>query len=265
MNYSMLPRKITLPGILALSLAISGQIAFAGDNVFSVPESSLVPQGSWITAPKYTPPQVISGANSTSSSNSTNLGGSGIFSFGSPAMTPVLPPPYVGGGNYWGTGIGQGIGLGIGGFSSTMNMGTPYYGSGMGYGSWGHSPGFGSYPGWGSGLGYSGYSGYRGYGTPWYSPGGYAMNRMHSSNQQLGTLSGSTVIQTAPSKASGNYYGPGSTDSSASGSYYASDTPSYVPAPKPYSTGDNFWGGGSGSGTSSNSNPFPKDLNKTPW
>ncbi|MDX2105371.1 MAG: hypothetical protein SFY67_03125 [Candidatus Melainabacteria bacterium] len=252
----MLQKKLAIAGILALTL-FSSQKAFAGDysgnTVFTLPQSSLVPQGSWVQAPKYTPPAVIT--TNTNGSNSTNLPGPGIFSFGSPAMTPVLnvvpAVPYLGG--------IRGVGLGL-----------PYYGSiGSGYGGWGGYGGFGSGygafgSGWGTGIGGFGSgwgTGLGGFISPMMSPGGYGMMRTHHANQKLGTLSEGPVMQSAPSKASGNYYSPSSTDSSSSGSYYASDTPSYVPAPKPYSTGDNFWGGSS----AGSSSPFPKDLNKTPW
>lgn len=250
-------RRFALSITLICSFVCATAPASAGDNVFSVPQGSLIPQGSWVSTPSYTPPTVT--ATPKSSSDSTNLGGPSIFSFGSPAMNPVVPAvPFLGGGSYWGS---PGAGLGLGGFRSTMTMGIPNYGySGLGTG-WGAGVPYGNYGGWGSypGMGWGGaYS-------PFYSPGGYGMSRMHAANQKLGTLNSGPVIQSAPSKASGNFYSPSSTDSSASGSYYASDTPSYVPAPKPYSTGDNFWGGNSGSGSSSNSNPFPKDLNKTPW
>lgn len=250
----MLPRKFALSFSLFVMTFAAGP-SFAGDNVFSLPQNSLIPQGSWVQAPKYTPPTVIS--TPKSSSDSTNLGGPGIFSFGSPAINPVLPVvPFAGGSSYWGT-PGIGTGLGIGGFSSTVRI--PSYGySNIGLGTgWGAGVPYGNFGGWGAypGMGFGGaYS-------PFFSPGGYGMSRMHAANQQLGTLNSGPVIQTAPSKASGNYYSPSSTDSTASGSYYASDTPSYVPAPKPYSTGDNFWGGSPGT----NSSPFPKDLNKTPW
>lgn len=247
----MLQKKLAIAGILALTL-LNSQKAMAGDysgnTVFTLPQGSLIPQGSWVQAPKYTPPTVIS--TPSSSSNSTNLPGPGIFSFGSPAVTPVLPVipavPFIGGARNFGLGLPYygAMGSGIGGF-------------GGGYGGWGS--------GWGTGLGnvytMGGFGGIGGYASPLFSPGGYGMMRTHQANQKLGTLSEGPVFQSAPSKASGNYYSPSSTDSTSSGSYYASDTPSYVPAPKPYSTGDNFWGGSS----SGSSNPFPKDLNKTPW
>jgi len=255
----MLQKQLAVAGILALTLFAS-QKAYAGDysgnTVFTLPQGSLAPQGSWMQAPKYTPP-IVTTTQSTGS-NSTNLPGASIFSFGSPAMMPAVPVlPYV-----------RGMGMGLatpyyGGIGSPYSgWGGGYSGFG-GYGGWGSGAGFGSGAGWGSALGNGFGMGGWGYGSPMFSPGGYGMMRTHSANQKLGTLSEGPVMQSAPSKASGNFYSPGSTDSSASGSYYTSDTPSYVPAPKSYSTGDNFWGGGStGSGSS---NPFPKDLNKTPW
>ncbi len=258
----MSTRKLAIAGFLTLTLFLS-QKAFAGDfsgnTVFTLPQGSLVPQGSWVQAPKYTPPTVTT--TTSTGSNSTNLQGPGIFSFGSPAMMPVLPVvpalPYFGGIRGMGMGLPYYGGMG----SSFGGFGGGYGGYVGNYGGWGNS-GYGS--GWGSGLG-NGYGlggyGWGGYASPLMSPSGYGMMRTHAANQKLGTLSEGPVMQSAPSKASGNFYSPSSTDSTSSGSYYASDTPSYVPAPKPYSTGDNFWGGNSSGG----SNPFPKDLNKTPW
>lgn len=84
----------------------------------------------------------------------------------------------------------------------------------------------------------------------------------------LGPMSGGGFVQTAPSKASGNYYAPSTADPSASGSYYAgSGANNYSYLPKTHSTASpnqnqyykpqkNYWG---------SSSPFPSDLNSTPW
>lgn len=78
------------------------------------------------------------------------------------------------------------------------------------------------------------------YGNP-YGFGGFGSNRR--------TTSGNRVFQSAPSKASGNYYQPSTSDPSASGNYYASGNSQVVvplspsePPPKDY------WG--------PNGNPF---------
>ncbi|HMW90971.1 MAG TPA: hypothetical protein PKE54_13150 [Candidatus Obscuribacter sp.] len=94
------------------------------------------------------------------------------------------------------------------------------------------------------------------YSRPYGLPGGIPSS---------GRLSSTRVIQTAPSKASGNYYSSSTPDPGASGSYYSSSTTRddyayYSSRPKPKSpnnTSDSYWGA-SGS-------PFPKDLKSTPW
>ncbi|MBP7862173.1 hypothetical protein KA183_10850, partial [bacterium] len=178
----MSKRKLAIAAILTLTL-FWGQNAFAGDysgnTVFTLPQGSLVPQGSWVQAPKYTPPTVTT--TSSSGSNSTNLQGPGIFSFGSPAMMPVLPVvpalPYLGG--------IRGAGMGLPYYGG---MGSSFGGFGGGYGGYANYGGWGN-GGWGSGLG-SGYGlggyGWGGYASPLISPGGYGMMRTHSANQKLG-------------------------------------------------------------------------------
>lgn len=106
-----------------------------------------------------------------------------------------------------------------------------------------------------------------GYGRNWYTSPFSAYSRPYGFQGGIpssGRLSSVRVIQTAPSRASGNYYGSSTPDQSASGSYYSSsstrDDYAYYSRPKPKSpnnTSDSYWGA-SGS-------PFPKDLKSTPW
>lgn len=106
-----------------------------------------------------------------------------------------------------------------------------------------------------------------GYSRNWYSSPFSAYSRPYGFQGGIpssGRLSSVRVIQTAPSRASGNYYGGSTPDQSASGSYYSSsstrDDYAYYSRPKPKSpnnTSDSYWGA-SGS-------PFPKDLKSTPW
>ncbi|MBK7748692.1 MAG: hypothetical protein IPP57_26805 [Candidatus Obscuribacter sp.] len=110
--------------------------------------------------------------------------------------------------------------------------------------------------------------------TPYQYMGGRYWGNSYGLNRggipSSGRLSSVQVIQTAPSKASGNYYSAPTTDSSASGSYYAgSHNNSYFGNTSIYNSGvyssrrslnnssETNWG--------ASGNPFPKDLNSTPW
>lgn len=133
--------------------------------------------------------------------------------------------------------------------------------------------------------GYGGYGGYGGLGQGFNTGFGSSYSSAYSWARPFGRLSNQGFIQTAPSKAAGNYYAPATADPTAAGSYYANNHST----PKPrnqvfdkdyndysgsnsgyirskaasYGNSDhtkpqkNYWGG-SGS-------PFPKDLNSTPW
>lgn len=152
-----------------------------------------------------------------------------------------------------------GVDAGMNAFKATLPMtlsGGNFYGA---YGPWGGGffPGYGpgtlggfagGYPGYG--FGYSGYS--MGMGAIFMGAFG---NSMNSSN--LGKVTPSAVIQTAPSKASGNYYQPSNVDTTAAGSYYATQGPAMTPVVPQNQAPTSFWGD-SGS-------PLPKDLNKVPW
>lgn len=93
-------------------------------------------------------------------------------------------------------------------------------------------------------------------------PYGWSGHSLHSLG---GPMSGYGFVQTAPSKAAGNYYAPASADSQSgqSGSYYA-EKPAYQYMRPSKSSGNtnyyrpqkNYWG---------SSSPFPADLNSTPW
>ena len=185
------------------------------------------------------------------------------------AHVPSLSIPYVGG-------FG-----GLGTLSSIGSIGGLVGHSGWGRGSWSdpyrfyRSAGsFGAYPSYGSGLG----SGL-GYGLG--SSFGSSYSSAYSWARPFGRLSNQSFIQTAPSKAAGNYYAPATVDPSAAGSYYADSQPAQKPRNqvfgKDYSDYGNYnrskassygnsdhtkpqkdYWGGSGS-------PFPKDLNSTPW
>lgn len=168
----------------------------------------------------------------------------GIPSIGIPYV-PSLSIPYVGGFGGFG-GIGSLIG-----HNRYRSFGSSYSGYGLG-------AGYGLGSGFGTGFGSS-------------YPAAYSWAR------PFGRLSSQNVIQTAPSKAAGNYYAPATVDPSAAGSYYASsgnENPRTQVFDKDYSDyrrsransygnsdhtkpQKNYWGA-SGS-------PFPQDLNSTPW
>lgn len=169
---------------------------------------------------------------------------------------PSLSIPYVGG--FGGLGTLSSIGS-IGGLIGHSGFGRSWSDPYRIYRSAGS---FGGYGGFGSGFGSSYSSAYS-----WARP--------------FGRLSNQSFIQTAPSKAAGNYYAPATVDPSAAGSYYADSQPTQKTRNQvfdkdytdygsynrskasSYGNSDhtkpqkNYWGG-SGS-------PFPKDLNSTPW
>jgi hypothetical protein len=81
----------------------------------------------------------------------------------------------------------------------------------------------------------------------------------HFGDSGLGTLKGTqSVVQTAPSKPSGNYYAPSSIDPTASGSYYAQTGAAMYPVASPSSAPKDYWG--------SMGNPFGNVTNTpSPW
>lgn len=166
-------------------------------------------------------------------------------------------------------------GLGYPGIYSAYNSAfafnhgvSPYF---WGHGMRSFGPGYISLPGyhhsWGSGLG----SGL-GYGRNYWQFANYGLGfaANHADNHSLyGPMSGYGFVQTAPSKASGNYYAPSTADSSASGSYYAEKPAAYqymrpagqygaakTDSSNYYKPQKNYWG---------SSSPYPADLNSTPW
>lgn len=167
--------------------------------------------------------------------------------------------PYRGFGGF-GLGLG-GIGLGVPGIGVGMpGIGVGLSGIGLGV------PGIGV-PGIGySGIGtvpytpFGGFGPYAGFGA--WNPQGSALfmgamgNRLN--NSKLGQVGSARVIQTAPSKASGNYYAPSNVDTTAAGSYYATTSPAIIPYMKPKKAPESYWGGGG--------SPFKDvNLNSTPW
>lgn len=100
------------------------------------------------------------------------------------------------------------------------------------YGSWGH------HPYWGVGTyGAPPFS----HGTLWTSPLGAVP--FGSSRPCWGMRT--KVIQTGPSKPSGNYYSPSTADPTASGSYYASSGPRALPVmPAQPPPAKDYWGEG---------------------
>ncbi len=220
--------------------------------------------------------------------------GLGIRSFGG------WGPSFGGFGGYGGYGAlglgglgygyhGFGGGLGLGGMGMGLGFGSPLGGFG-GYGGIG-GLGYGGMGGFGglSGLGgFGGYGHYRGFGggVPFGYGGGYGMGMMGmgmggmgmggmgmggmgmgfgGNSSEFGRLTNTRVFQTAPSKASGNYYAPSTPDPTASGSYYGSNAStslvfptSHQSSPQSYTKPQrNYWGSGG--------NPFPQDANSVPW
>ena len=162
--------------------------------------------------------------------------------------------------NRYRTGFPVGGGL-LGGVVSGLAwgaLGGPGWGWGGGWGGWGGGWGGwrggwggwrGGWGGWGPGWG----GGWGGWGPGW--GGGWGMGSTFSpglgSFRSTGFLT-PNVIQTEPSKASGNYYEPSTIDSTASGSYYASGTPAVVPTMQINKSPSNYW--------NDSSNPVPKNL-----
>jgi hypothetical protein len=168
--------------------------------------------------------------------------------YGAPGFgAPIIGAPIYGG--FGGTPFAGGYG-GFGSIGSGYG-GNPFTNGGFGSGYWG-------------GYGMSGFGGY-GYGG-FGGVGGMGLGGGNS----LGLMQPSHVVQTEPSKASGNYYAPSTVDTTASGSYYAqtSGTAIQMPAKRPSTNANywkqdsnsNYWGSGGGSST-----PFGKDLNSVPW
>lgn len=151
--------------------------------------------------------------------------------------------PYRG---FGGFGLGVG-GLGLGGFS----VGVPGIGVGVPYAGFGAVP----YTPFAGSFGpYGGYGGWNPAGSALFM--GAMGNRLN--NSKLGQVGTSRVIQTAPSKASGNYYAPSNVDTTAAGSYYSTTSPAIIPYMKPKKAPDSYWGSGS--------SPFKDvNLNSTPW
>lgn len=177
--------------------------------------------------------------------------------------------PYMGGylphfGSSFGSGFGFGSPLGFSPYNYSHSFGTPYFsghigsslpvglGLGLGLGLGGHNYGFNNY-------GFNNY-GFNNYGSMgWgYRPGWGSLSG--GGIPSSGRLSSTRVIQTAPSKASGNYYAPSTADSTASGSYYSSTPYSgnyQTFEPRKKSVDRDYWG--------SSGSPYPKDLNSVPW
>ncbi|HEY9680753.1 MAG TPA: hypothetical protein V6C86_04155 [Oculatellaceae cyanobacterium] len=169
------------------------------------------------------------------------------------------------GGPGWG---GYGTGYGAPGFGGFINNGYGGWGGALG----GFNSGYFGNPftsgsmtnGYWGGYGMSGFGGYG------YSGFGCFGGLGFGGGTSLGLTQPSHVVQTEPSKASGNYYAPSTVDTTASGSYYAqtSGTAVQLPAKRPSTNSNywkqdsnsNYWGSGGGSST-----PFGKDLNSVPW
>jgi len=118
-------------------------------------------------------------------------------------------------------------------------------GWGGGFGGWGG--GFGGWRGGWGGLGWGG-----AWGGPWGGGwGGWSGMGGLGSFRSTGQFA-TSVIQTEPSKASGNYYEPSTVDTTSSGSYYASGTPALVPSMRVNKSPDTYW--------NDSSNPVPKEL-----
>jgi hypothetical protein len=155
----------------------------------------------------------------------------------------------------------------------------PYFGNRYGYGyGYGISPfGFGS----GFGLGFNpimpfagGFGNFGGFARPFNNMGGFGWRSPYYgffnpaagalfagasagsfNNSTLGKVTPARVIQTQPSKASGNYYQPSTVDSTASGSYYANTGGGAMPiitSPEPVK---DYWGPAG--------NPFPANYGET--
>lgn len=289
-----------LSGFLA-AMAV-GENSGPGQSVFD--ESTSTPQASWlISQPKpYTRAQeyiLPSVGMSTLNGTPFTSGFSGSY-LGAPWLGGglVAPGPMM----LSGIGYGGGWGNAGGGFYGLGRPGLGSVGALAGYGGFGYSgsffarnngwggcgPGYGAMGGGfrGSGYGFmatgAGYGGWgTGLGNGWGAPGGLGLGYGYPAygagfgipgslgGTSLGLSTPSHVVQTEPSKASGNYYAPSTVDSTASGSYYAQTDSTLLQVPaKQKSTSNywrhdsssNYWGSGGGS-----SAPFGKDLNSVPW
>jgi heterogeneous nuclear ribonucleoprotein F/H len=183
--------------------------------------------------------------------------------------------PYLGGLGYGGFG-GYGLGgMGIGGYG-LGGYGLGGYGlGGLGFGGYGLGYGFMPSPlafGAFGGLGAGSFGGMGGMGAMgMFSPYNYGFycnpgfgsimmgafgNSLNRSG--LGEVGRAKFIQTAPSKASGNYYAPSTVDTSASGSYYATGQPaSQIVVPSNGNQPKDYWG--------NEGNPFGDKVNSVPW
>jgi hypothetical protein len=67
---------------------------------------------------------------------------------------------------------------------------------------------------------------------------------MYPGSASIGFRPVTRVVQTGPSKASGNYYAPATGDPTASGNYYAPavEAPRAVPVYRPEPNPKNYWG-----------------------
>jgi hypothetical protein len=143
-------------------------------------------------------------------------------------------------GGFWG-GFGSPIGLGWGGWGGGWRGGW-----GGGWGGWGGWRGA-----WTGGWGWGGGFGWGGAFNPYWGGLGAGFAPGLGSFRSTGMFS-TSVIQTEPSKASGNYYEPSTVDTTASGSYYASGTPAMTPAMPVKTSPKTYW--------DENSNPIPTNL-----
>jgi len=169
--------------------------------------------------------------------------------------------PWLGGyGGYpyswWGGPWGYGGWLGS---PSTWGALNPYSTGGLAGGGWGLPWGYGGWGPYYSGRAYGWGLG----GGPWwgYSPGLGALAAGALSgafdDDRRGHVGPARVIQSGPSKPSGNYYAPSNVDPMASGSYYATTSPAITPTFTADPHPKDYWGGGS--------SPFGSDLNSVPW
>lgn len=207
----------------------------------------------------------------------------------------------------WPGALGQslgGLGLGYQGLSAfrqssipyvgVPNMGIPYVGGlgslsnigGLiGHRSWSRGSWSDPYRIYRTGSSFGGYGGYGGLGQGFNTGFGSSYSSAYSWARPFGRLSNQGFIQTAPSKAAGNYYAPATADPTAAGSYYADSQSTPKPRNQVFDKDYNDYGG-SNSGYSrskaasygnsdhtkpqknywgGSGSPFPKDLNSTPW
>jgi hypothetical protein len=96
--------------------------------------------------------------------------------------------------------------------------------------------------GW-AGNGFWGGTGF-GLGAPYAHGGWRAPLGVYPSPAQLTFRPISRLVQSGPSKASGNYFNPSTPDPTASGSYYAGsgNTPTAVPVYQPEAQSKDYWG-----------------------